>query len=435
MTMRSALLSIGLLLLPATAAGQAPDSDIVDRLVAIVGDSTVLQTQIEEEIQRLALNGMTVPAPTDPEYETLLRSVLDEIVDGLLEIQAAAKDSLIEVDEATIDERVAEQIDQLALQFGGQPALQQALAGEGLTLAGYREILKNQARMGQIRQLYRQARLRNAPLEEVTEDELLARFQEARETLQQRPKLVTFRQVVIKPEPDESAKEAARREAEALLERVNAGEDFAELAEEHSDDLGSGSLGGDVGWFRRGRMVREFEEAAFALLDDEVSPVVESDFGFHIIKVDRSRAGERKARHILIIPEKTEADLARARELADDVLTRGRAGESMTELFAEYSDPGAPDSLTIPFEQIGELPPPYVALQSASTGDFLGLLQYELGQGETRLAVVHVIEVREAGAYTFKDLRGQLASQLQQEKQLEKLLDELRASTYIEIRM
>ena len=435
MIKRSSLLWIGLLLLPASAAGQAPDDDIVDRLVAIVGDSTVLQTQIEEEIQRMALNGTSVPAPTDPEYEELFRSVLDEFVNGLLVIQAAAKDSLIQVDEVTIDERVAEQIDQLALQFGGQPALQQALAGEGLTLAEYREILKNQSRMAQIRQLYYQLNLRNATPEEVTEDEMLERFQKARETLEQRPKLVTIRQVVIKPDPDESATEAARREAEVLLERVNAGENFAQLAEEHSDDLGSAPLGGDLGWFRRGRMLREFEDAAFALFDDEVSPVVETDFGFHIIKVERYRAGERQARHILIIPEKTQADLDRASELADYVLARGRAGESMTELFAEYSDPGAPDSLTIPFEQIRDLPPPYVALQLASTGDFLGPLQYDLGQGETRLAVVHVIEVREAGAYTLEDLRGQLASQLQQEKQLEKLLDGLRASTYIEIRM
>ncbi len=436
MTKRSALLPIGLLLLPVTAAGQAPDSDIVDRLIAIVGDSTVLQTQIEEEIQRLALNGTTVPDPTDPEYEELFRAVLDELVNGLLVIQAAATDSLIKVDEENIDERVVEQIDQLASQFGGQPALQQALAGEGLTLAEYREILKNQARMAQIRQLYYQLRLRNATPQEVTEDEMLERFQEARETLQQRPKLVTLRQVVIKPEADESAKEAARLEAEALLERLRAGEDFAELAEEHSDDLGSATLGGDVGWFRRGDMVREFEDAAFVLLENQVSPVVATDYGFHIIKVERSRPGERQARHILIIPEKTEADLARARELADDVLARGRAGESMTALFAEYSDPDAPDSLTIPFEQIDDdLPPPYAALRFASTGDFLGPLEYDSRPGETRLAVVHVIEVREAGAYTFEDLRGQLASQLQQEKQLEKLLDELRAITYIEIRM
>ena len=435
MKRRSTFLSIGLLLLTTAAAGQLPRSDIVDRLVAIVGDSTVLQTQVEEEIQRLALNGTPVPAPTDPEYEALFRSVLEEFVSSLLEVQAAAKDSMIQVDEATIDERVADQIDQLAMQFGGQPALQQALAGEGLTLAEYREILKNQARVSQIRQLYRQLHLRDASPERVTEDEMLERFQEARETLQQRPKLVTFRQVVIRPEPNEAAKEAAREEADALLERVRAGEDFAELAEEHSDDLGSAALGGDLGWFRRGRMLREFEDAAFALRVGEVSPPVETDFGFHIIRVERARRGEVQARHILVIPEKTEADLARGTEVAGGVLERARAGESMTELFAEYSDPAAPDSLTIPFEQLGELPPSYAALQSASTGDFLGPLQYDLGPGETRLAVVSVLEVREAGAYTFEDLRGQLASQLQQEKQLERLLEGLRANTYIEIRM
>ena len=321
----------------------------------------------------------------------------------------------------------------MAQQFGGQTALQQALATEGLTLAAYREMLKNEARMEQLQAMFYQLRLRDAPPAVVTEDEMLELFQEARQTLQQRPKLLTLRQVVLKPAASDSALEAAHQEAEGLLDRINAGEDFAELAEAHSDDLGTAPLGGDLGWFRRGRMVREFEDAAFDLLDAEVSPVVETEFGYHIIKMERRRPGERQARHILIIPEQTEADVNRTRALADVVLARAQGGESMVELFEEFSDPLAPDSLTIPFEQLSELPPAYLELQSAASGDFVGPLEYEGDQGK-RIAIVHVVEVREAGAYTFEDLRGQLASRLQQEKQEETVLEQLRAKTHIEIR-
>ncbi len=83
-------------------------------------------------------------------------------------------------------------------------------------------------------------------------------------------------------------------------------------------------------------------------------------------------------------------------------------------------------------------PPAYVALRTVSSGDVVGPLEYNGGQGnaqDVRFAVVKVLEVREAGAYTFEDLRPQLASQLQQEKQLERILEELRARTYIQIRM
>jgi peptidyl-prolyl cis-trans isomerase SurA len=424
-----------LALAPAASSAQAPGPNVVDRLVAVVGDSVIVQTQVVEEIQRLGLQGMQVPDEGTPAYTELFRQVLDEYVNRLLVLQAAAKDSLIEVDESAIDQTVNDQINELARQMGGQPALQQALAAESLTLGEYREIMRNETRMQQIARLFYQLRLRNAAPALVTEEEMLARFQEARGTMQQRPKTLTFHQVVVTPQADDAAREAAREKAEALLDSINAGRDFAELARAHSDDPGTAELGGDLGWFRRGRMVREFENAAFALFDGEVSGVVETEYGFHIIKVERSRAGERSARHILVSPESTPADIEAARQRANQVLERARAGESMNVLFEEYSDPAAPDSMTVAFDQISRLPPVYSALSTATTGQVLGPLEYEGAPGETHFAVVRVDEVREAGAFTFEDLRPQIAAQLQQDKQRERLLAELRARTHIEIHM
>lgn len=432
---RSILIGVGLMLAPGALQAQLEDLDVVDRLVAIVGDSAIVQTQVQEEIQRMQLGGAPVPAPGTAEYDALFQQVLNRFVDRLLVLQAAARDSLLQVDDETINERVTEQITQLTSQFGGQAQLQEALSAEALTLAEYREILRNDQRVRQIEQLFYQSRLRDAPPAEVTEDELLERFQEARGQLQQRPKLMTIRQVVIQPSATDAAVDSARARAEGLLERITAGEDFAELAREFSGDPGSAALGGDLGWFRRGRMVREFEEAAFSLADGQVSDVVQSDFGFHIIKVERMRPGERNARHILIVPEQTDEDLSTAREVAMQIRQQAEAGASMRELYDEYSDPAAPDSITFAFEQLSELPPAYSLLRTASAGEFVGPLEYEVGPGEARLAVISVTEVREAGAYTFEDLRGQLAAQLQQERQIERIIEELRALTYIDIRM
>jgi hypothetical protein len=84
-------------------------------------------------------------------------------------------------------------------------------------------------------------------------------------------------------------REEARKKAESLLARIRAGEDFAKLASEFSEDPGSKSKGGDLDYFSRGQMVPEFEAAAFALKPGEVSQLVETQFGFHIIKVEDRR--------------------------------------------------------------------------------------------------------------------------------------------------
>ena len=434
--MKNSLLITALLLLaPRVAHAQLQDLDVVDRLVATVGDSAIVQTQVQEEIQRMQLGGAPVPEPGTADYDVLFERILNRFIDRLLVLQAAARDSLLQVSDEAINERVTEQITQLTTQFGGQLQLQEALAAEALTLTEYREILSNEQRVRQIEQLFYQSRLRDAQPVNVSEEDLLERFQEARDELDQRPRLMTIRQVVVQPVATEAAVDTARTLAEDLLARIRTGEDFSELAIEYSGDPGSAALGGDLGWFRRGRMVREFEETAFNLLDGQISDVVETDFGFHIIKVERMRPGERNARHILIMPKKTDEDRTIARETAMSVRQQAESGTPMIELYEEFSDQAAPDSITLAFEQLDELPSAYGILRTANQGDLVGPLEYQLPNGETRLAVVSVTEVREAGAYTFEDIKAQLAAQLQQERQMERIMQELRARTHIDIRM
>ena len=439
MTLRRTILAAAMAVLAAgPAAGQIVDRnpDLVDRVVAVVGDSAILLTQVQEEVERMrAQNAASVP--TDPSgLERLYREVLDTWVNRLLVIQAAEKDSLVTVDEARVEEIVNQEISQRSRSFrGGQAEFQQALEREGITLAEYREILTTQVRQEQLQQTFVQRRLQSATPVEVSEDELRAAFGNAQDQLQDRPSYISFDQVVLAPQPSDSSKAAAQAKAQQLRDSIRGGADFEELAKAFSQDPGSAENGGDLGWFRRGAMVREFEDAAFALMDGQVSNVVETEFGFHIIKVERSRAGERKGRHILVRADVGPGDADRARLRADSVVELARAGTPMAELFTTYSDPEAPDSLTVTQEQVSQLPPGYEALRTAAEGQIIGPVEYETGRGETRLAVIRVREIREAGAYTFEDVKAQLAQQVQRTKQIQRMLDELRAKTHVEIRM
>ncbi len=117
----------------------------------------------------------------------------------------------------------------------------------------------------------------------ISDEELRAAFEEQApgQRVRARHVLLTYPQ-----DADDAARDSVRALAEELRSRAAAGEDFAAMAQEHSQDPGSAQDGGNLGWFERGRMVQPFEEAAFALAPGEVSGVVETPFGLHIIKVE-----------------------------------------------------------------------------------------------------------------------------------------------------
>jgi parvulin-like peptidyl-prolyl isomerase len=131
--------------------------------------------------------------------------------------------------------------------------------------------------------------------------------------------------------------------AEEVARRARAGEDFAALARAFSGDPGSKDRGGDLGWFKRGMMVKPFEEAAFALKPGEVSPVVESQFGFHVIKLDGRRTSkdeqgkdveEVRARHVLISTGDPSASPQPPRERARAAVEAGKRNRLLEEIAA-----------------------------------------------------------------------------------------------------
>lgn len=124
----------------------------------------------------------------------------------------------------------------------------------------------------------------------VTEDDINLYYRAHQEEFRT-PEMVRARHILIKVDKNasEEDKKKAKEKAEDILKRIKAGEDFVKLASELSDDPGSKSKGGDLGFFPKGRMVPDFEKVAFSLKPNEVSDIVETPFGFHIIKVEEKK--------------------------------------------------------------------------------------------------------------------------------------------------
>jgi peptidyl-prolyl cis-trans isomerase SurA len=185
-------------------------------------------------------------------------------------------------------------------------------------------------------------------------------------------------------------------------------------------------------------MVEEFEDAAFSLMVNQISEPVLSPFGYHIIRVDRRRSGEIRASHILLLLQGGTEDVERAREEAAGVATRLSGGEDFLTLRETFGDTTAPDTLELARQQLAsDLPPGFAeALGSAREGQILGPLEYQV-QGEARFAVLKVLELTESREYSIEDedLVNRIRSILQQQRLVERIMEELRSRTYVRIRM
>jgi peptidyl-prolyl cis-trans isomerase C len=122
---------------------------------------------------------------------------------------------------------------------------------------------------------------------QISNDDIKAYYKEHEDELKT-PEMVQARHILFRVADNASEEEKQKifKKAEEILDKIKSGEDFAQLASEFSDDTVTKTNGGDLGVFARGRMVKSFEDAAFALKPGEVSGIVETPFGYHIIKVE-----------------------------------------------------------------------------------------------------------------------------------------------------
>lgn len=420
----------------APLAAQQPEQrvDRVGHIVAIVGDSAILNFNLQEGIiARAAAARQQPPEPGTAEYTQLEAMVLDDLIAEMLVVQAALRDTMIVVPDDQIARAVQSQVDEDQRQLGGAVALEQELHRSGRTLANYRAALMTQYRKRELIRAYEMkvGRERRAPL--VTQAELEAAFEAQRARLPMREAAITFQQIVVRAEPSPDALAEARARADSVVGLIRTGEDFAELARRFSDD-GSSANGGDLGFIRRSDVVREFGDVAFNLSPGGVSVPVKTAFGYHIIKVERVRGAEVQARHILFRPALSDDDAIRARARADSAASRARAGEDMSVLAEQYGDGETPlrggpvpiDTLQRVFQ---------IDLSDAQPGGILGPIPVGGADRAAEFYVIRILEREPAREWRLDDPQMSfIREQVARQKLLDEIVEELRRSTYVDIR-
>ncbi len=414
---------------PATPAAPSVGEILSDRVIAIVGDTALLNSDLAYEVNQYRAGGAL------PQDSVGLERAIQQILEGKINdliLVSAARDAGINPSEEAVNDITSQELARIQQQFGSDVAFTAALAREGITRDQLRRDLSTRVRDRLLVDEYARTRMQSRAPPLISESEIREFFDaQATANIGQRPATVSFRQVLVTPEPSDEARQAAIARGDEVLRELDSGGDFEVLARRFSDDVGSREFGGDLGWFSTGRMVAEFERAAFSMRVGSTSGLVESPFGFHIIRVDRARGAERQARHILIQPEITPADVARARERADSVATAIRGGAAIATLAERYNEPT--DQASVNRAILESVPPEYRnALENANVNELIGPVEIPSPRG-SRWAVIRLTELTQAGEYTLDDVRDQIRETLQQQMMQEQLLRELRERYYVNV--
>lgn len=430
-------------LVPAAMAAQTQAAAVsnvsptlpIDRVVAIVGDQPLLWTDVLTAINQRRAQGLQIPTDS-AQQAALARTVLGELIDEEILVQKA-KEMKLEATESEITPVVDRQIKAIRAQFKSDDEYRTELRNAGFgTPDEYRKSLIEQYTRQNLQQKAFTELKKMAKPVNVSDEDVTAAFEQSRSELQKRPATVTFRQIIVAPHASPAAKARAKAKADSILAEIRKGGDFEEIAKRESMDPGTKALGGDLGWNRRGSgLVPEFEAVMFALRPGEVSPVIETPFGYHIIRVDRVQSAEVKARHILIAPVIDSADVAAAKVEADSVAAQWRRGVSYDSLVAKHHDPTEEKGVLQPFNR-DSLPASYqAALVGAKAGTITDPFQLANPRGQPKFAVLQVVTATDAGEYNVAEIRDQIRAQLADERSIRQLLDDLRKQTYVSIRM
>jgi peptidyl-prolyl cis-trans isomerase SurA len=281
---------------------------LVDKVIGRVGSENILLSEIEEEFQYARSKDPSLP-------DSIKCDILDNIIAQKLVIYHAIIDS-VEVTEEEVEAQLTYRFDAILRQMNGDEAFFEEYYGA--SVAEMRDRFRDDQKHKILAEKMQGKLISEI---EITPREVEQFFKKVpADSLPYFKSEMEISEIVIMPVINEVEKKAALDKISSLREKIVSGQaTFEEIASKHSMDPGSAIRGGDLGFAKRGNYVPEFEATVFSLGKDEISEVIETEFGFHFIQLLERRGNTVRARHVLIKPAITAADLVKAKSKIDSV--------------------------------------------------------------------------------------------------------------------
>jgi len=430
------------------AAQAAPGAQRLDGIAAVVNDEVVLQSDVEEQLYLFLARSQA--RPESSVVDTLRRQILDQLIDEKL-IVAEAKRQNVTVPDQEVNRQVDQAIREAKERMGSPEAYAEQLRRENLTEEKLREKYRGEVRRQMLAQRLVQKQIAR---KSVTPAEAEAYFTANRDKFPKAPAELKLAVIQIPATADSVADRGAKARVETARKRIVAGEKFAKVAAEMSDDPGSARSGGDLGFISRGAGLEPaFENAVFSQKSGVLGGPVRSAAGWHVIEVmerdtmktvggrdSTDRQGrpviEVHARHILSRVELTEADVQKSRALADKVHAEAvKPGADFGALAKKYSKFEGPqgEGGDLGFLPVNTLQASIRSgLDSLKTGQVSDVLVNRAG-----FNIFKLLDRKPEREYTLEEIREELpeaVAQMQFRDQYDRWVKGLRTKAHIEIR-
>jgi peptidyl-prolyl cis-trans isomerase SurA len=405
----------------------------IDKIVAVLGESIILTSDIDGQYSQYLAQGYK-------DDGALKCQIIEALLTQKMLQNQAMIDSL-EISEQQVEDELNRRIKYFISQIGSAEKLEQFI---GKSILEFKAELREDVRAVIMAQNMQQEITRTV---NVTPNEI-KKFYETipKDSLPFFNKEVQVGIITKKPIVSAKAKQEAKDKLESLRERVAKGEDFSTLAILYSQD-GSAKSGGELGFVGRGELVKAFEQVAFKLRPGELSSVVETEFGFHIVQLIERRGEQVNVRHILIKPTFDYDDLLNAKKVLDSVynliltkeITFAEAAEKFSDDDATKNNAGLmlnpqDGSTKIPSDQVD--PSIYFQLENMKETEIAPPSQYKTATGETAYRIINFVSKTEPHQANLKDdyqKIQQAALQSKQNKVMEEWFSKRRKQTYVKI--
>lgn len=318
----SLILIAGLLI-----SGAARSQQTIDGIAAVVGNEVILVSDLNTLIAQYSFQNK-VNVYKDPALlKTLSSQMLQRMIDEKVLLIKADEDT-IRADDDRVEQILTQQVNNFIQQVGTTEKLEEYY---GMPLPKIKKEMRQQIANRLIIEQLRQKRFSNI---KVSRREVENFYEQYQDSLPKVDETVDISHILIQVTPSDESYQAAYDKITRIQTMLAEGQDFLALAKQYSEDPSVASNNGDLGWVSRGDLVKEFEEAAFALQDGEISDIVQTQFGFHLIQLVERQGEKIHVRHILVQLQPTKADEERVVNRLQEIRQRILSGNATFEEMA-----------------------------------------------------------------------------------------------------